>query len=672
MQRPTENKLNKMMGILVIGLLFLSWCFFTIAYKGLLFLVGGFICAMAALFIYMRCHRIVFVEESESFRRDLTIVDTFIIAVGLIMAVGTIRDSFAVTATEKVRITDIAGVDIDMSRQVVGAALLIWSLSVLLYRLSSTDVIYRSIKSKLKAVPGILTEHKWFVVLLIVATALCYDPDWRHYRWDGCLYYIATKRINPTSISGMSMYSHLSQFHGLIMLFFDYLIRDTQTAMYAANISLFVLGSVFFYRILRRIMPGHDEIEYVLGTAVYLFSPYYLGMVTYFSLDYTLMCLAPIVFYFLLEKRWILFSVASIFFCFTKEPAILIFGMMCLGEVLNDLLIRKKTIKDILSTIHYYYMAIIGVMWLMIFKMLGPWSGGESSVGFEANYATDKLKALYVLNFHWVIVIIVVLCIIYGLAKKWFSSDDTGWLLPIALSGVGFTVFSIFFNTVNHPRYIDIVPFILYLLMAVLIMRVKEGKKGHEVFSGSILAVIAAAMLVSCFVTADPLSKSLFRTINAGSTDIIMTSDVVGDGSVYNRQALGMESAYSMALCDAIKSGNIIISLSDSKSTYEADGMSESLVIKDGYLTLDQNMNTNTKTRTADAESGTIPYKITYITSKAQLSDLAEPGDSVSIIFPAYIDETAYGGVFDNLEKKSCKEYDYRGWKINCIEGIVR
>ena len=121
-------------------------------------------------------------------------------------------------------------------------------------------------------------------------------------------------------------------------------------------------------------------------------------------------------------------------------------------------------------------MMLPGILWLATLAILGIWSGGESSVGFEADYTIDKLKTLYILNFGWIFVIIIGLGIAIGISLVKYKQIDWKFAFLLVYVLVGFTLFSLVFRTANHPRYSDAVPYCLYILAALIILGMPDNK----------------------------------------------------------------------------------------------------------------------------------------------------------------------------------------------------
>ena len=280
--------------------------------------------------------------------------------------------------------------------------------------------------------------------------------------------------------------------------------RDTGIALYVMNVALMLMSITYFYKIIKHCLPDKRQWFQVLLTAVYACSPYLLGMMPYYNLDFACQCLAVPVIYYIICKKWVLLTFFALCFCFTKEPAILVYGALCVGTVTVDIVEDRgytlaMRIRRCFSRAYYYIMAMPGVLWLSTYKMLGPWSAGESAVGIDMSYIFAKLKNLYLLNFNWVFTIAAVIGIVLMICRK---DRETGKVLfPLICAQAAFTGFSCLFQTVNHPRYNDTNQVTLYL-MALILLCTYTKKLVSSIFGG----IMSLLLMMSSFYTIDPVS----------------------------------------------------------------------------------------------------------------------------------------------------------------------
>lgn len=418
--------------------------------------------------------------------------------------------------------------------------------------------------------------NQWhFLIFLLITAVLCVDRNVFQYRWDGLLYYLTCRDLSLDSLSSLAIYGHIAQTYGAMVQVGNVIFGDTKVAMLLVNVGLLFIGITYFYKLLQSYIPHKKQIFYIIFTMVYAWSPFLLGMVHYYSLDFGCQCLFPPVLYYLKKKKWVFFELFSLLFCFTKEPAIIVYGMVCVGAVIEDML-KDDDCSFGAKVLHcfrrgqYYIMVLPGIFWLVTYKMLGPWSAGEGGISLDIAYIGKKCKNLYLLNFNWIFTLMLLCSIILIIKqKKYYVFKE---VLSLLLAQIGFTMFSCVFKTVNHARYNDTNQITLYLLTLIMLSIFITKEMVVEV-TGSIVAVL---MLVSCFWTIDPVTYMIYPRYKVGAATLISTSaSPLGDGMIYNRQMLGMEKALDLAMEDVVGSDTMICFPAIDNNAYSFDGMSE-------------------------------------------------------------------------------------------------
>jgi len=273
------------------------------------------------------------------------------------------------------------------------------------------------------------------------------------------------------------------------------------------------------------------------------------------------------------------------------------------------------------------------------------------------DYTIDKLKTLYVLNFSWIFVIIIGLGIVTGLTLVKYVQVDWKFAFLLIFVLVGFTLFSIVFRTANHPRYSDAVPYCLYILAVLLILGIPDNR----LMSYSILSVLSVTMLVSSFLTIDPISLRAFDTVYVGKARMVKTSSLFGDGSIYNRQALWMEKPYSDAIKDSLDDDTGIVVLTYENAIYDIDGMTEQLVVSNDHCTTTHFWDEGREIRLPIKDEGSKSFEITFVGDINTVTDLFKEEETVSIIYPNYLNVEDYIDLNENVQNVFIQEYQYRG-----------
>lgn len=641
------NGITTALCILIALFSYLGWCFLTISYRGIFFLyLFVFINCLVtlgytAVFLYIRSYPIYF--------RQLNKVNGLIFVLFSLVTARTAKNLFAEGSYEIL--------EIQILWLIVSAALLIVNL------FSHHKGIYRIDRRE-------VLQYRYIALLLVIVGILCVINASDQFKWDGLLYYKTIQTTSFYSLSSMAVYGHISQTYGFIMSIFSTLIGNTATAMLFANIALLLSSIFFFYLLIKKILPKETEIIYLGGAAIYAFSPFFLGMVNYHNPDFVLQCLLPIVFYYTIEKKWIYQFFAALLFCFTKEPAVIIYAALCLGVALKEMMSYEckrigGVLKRVFMTKEYYVMIIPCILWLITYKLLGPWSAGNGAFKLSISYVLEKLKVLYILNFNWVFLAIEIIGIMLALKGNRKLRGSYRMILPVFFIQLLFTAFSCMFETVNHPRYSDSNMFCLYLIAVVTIICCLQ-----EFIKKSTLYILTGFMLVSSFYTIDIISLSVFPNINVGNEKMLFTqSPGYGDGMIYNRQMLKMEYALNLALANAVEQNSIICMPALCDSTYFFDGMSEVAYVNGTYFKQLLYWDNKLKKRYTEPNKNRVEIEIYEVSENIDWKAFMEENGNSKITY-IYMDN---GGENAALRLKEClkstgeKTFSHKGWEVKSI-----
>lgn len=516
-------------------------------------------------------------------------------------------------------------------------------------------------------------EHKWLIILLVLTFTLSLESFGIQFKWDGLLYYQACQDLNLYSLSSMAVYGHIAQTFGALIKVGTLLFGDLSKSMQIINIILLLSSSCTFYFLFKFLVPGKSDFIYALATSIYSFSPFLLGMVNYYSLDYFCLNFSVFLFYFAIKRQWLYFFIFSILFCFTKEPAIIIYAGVCVGIVIWDWMQDKemrwqKRIAKTLMCKKYYIMLIPGILWFITYTILGPWSAGNGGVAVDFLYIIEKLKVLYFLNFNWIFVGIIISYFVNCVYKKSsFISMRDGWMVPVFTGQMAFTLFSCAFKTVNHPRYADCSPVVLYMIGIVCILKMKTKVRSI------ILSILMVLMLASSFYTLDPVSKGIFQTVNIGETIMVVPQkEAPGDGMIYNKQMLRLEQAMNLALKNAIEEERLVIFPAIGGSTYYFDGMAEviNIPVKE-YGENVEHWNRDEAKRDWKVEDNTVDFTAYYVWDRWGLEELMQDWYGKNNFKSYFYLPFAGEELVEEIEKEYSvlekKVYKYKGWSVREI-----
>jgi hypothetical protein len=625
-------------GILAILALYFTWCVSTITYKGGIYNIIHFICTALTAFLYIICN-VIFIKywNEKKLRSQIQVLNIALLMFFILLTIYDILENSSVLTV---------------------ASNLIWvTTTVIVYYLMPINA-----KIALKKLQDNLKANCLIVFLLIISTILTVYPTMLQFKWDGALYEQACRNMNIHSMSSIAAYAHISHGYGVLFCVADMVIGDTQMAMAMVNVFMYLCSICAFNGIIRHTVPNRKRITYLLATAVYAFSPYTLGMVNYYSLDYATLCLFVCMLYFTLKEQWILQFVAALFTCFTKEPAIVSYGGFCVGIVVVDFIQNDNKnsidkIRDIITKPQYYLMLVTGILWIITYMFLGGWSAGEGYVALDGSYIVQKNLVLYVLNFSWLFILV---CIIgYRSVFKNVKLE-----LPMFVSTFCFTIFSIVFKTSNHARYTAQIPAVLYVIGVVVVLYMFK-----DVISDIILTVMALLLITSSYMTIDPVSKICFRAVDVGNMEMISTGTLIpGDSMIYNKQMLGFEYAINQAVGDALENDCMVIMPTYNNVPNLFDGLMQYMETQDyGYMA-DTYWLEDANMRTKYEDGDTREFTIYELNSDADILQLPlEESEKHCFIYSELLGEDRALEIQELYPDAEYREYNAKGWTVSML-----
>ena len=626
-----------------------AWCCSTLYYKGKVSGLVYLIISLCAAICYAKCilHSVLQYKESKTENNILSqikIVNVLVLFLFGGMFLGDIKSQ------EK----DLLYILIDC----------VWMIFTIWLMLKCN----MKIKFEFRKIVDNIMCDKFLWILILIVLCLAIEPGKIQVRWDGAFYERECRNVmNIHSLSTLGAVGHLSQAFGVLYCLGYTLLGDSKLTLATLNI-FFYLGSIVgYYHLVELICPKTEKTTRVIGTMAYAFSPFLLGMVNYYSLDYMPMCLFVWVIFFAYKKYWILHFVTASCFVFTKEPIITAYAGICLGLLISDWKVNDcRKIKDkvwcLLRKPQYYFMLMVGFVWLAMFLMFAGW-GGSGSFGINPSYMIEKVKVLFLMNYNWLLCIITALSIIQILVKK--KITNIMWSLPLIVSVILYTVFNLFYITVNHARYSAIVPVALNLVCfgyATIVLK--------EIWIKSGTLIISALMLISCFKTVDPVSLHIFDTMNTGTEIMITTSEkIIGDMMIYNKQMLGEEDAFNQALEYAITEGAVIYIPTYNYSMYHFDGSMLSAKEEEGYYSVETWWNKKKKRREVYQTKECISFEINeiYGDTNSIITKAHQKGNKVCYIYASWLGEEQAEKLKANLKGVESRQFQKNGWIIKAL-----
>jgi len=293
------------------------------------------------------------------------------------------------------------------------------------------------------------------------------------------------------------------------------------------------------------------KLNALLGAVCYGVNPYVFGLVATINTD------IPAIWFFCFavcaweydKKALFLFS-SWLFMC-TKEPNAIVFlfmGVYCIWQVFKDKAFSSSDRKSVIMLF-----GILGVIWLLYYFAPGRDSyiasmdsiindSGLHTFGFTIENLIIKIKQIFLLNFTWIYLVIVIgVCIIHR--KNGASLSNCTYYL-LLISFIGSLLFHFTYLDYAAPRYSALAS-IFIVIFALCIVGEWEGRCRLWVYS-----TIIVLSLLQNYKSVDVLSAAAIGTIPFGENGEVICHNNIGfwEGAMYNFEYFYYQEAFERTL----------------------------------------------------------------------------------------------------------------------------
>ncbi len=511
-------------------------------------------------------------------------------------------------------------------------------------------------------------ELRWDITILVVIFAILLIFSYEkvsYYLWDGHLLFNLFEQYEKeveVSLRSFSLFEHLSYSFAFVGFCLTKIFGSAVVAINVYGRLLLIVGAYGFYRLLRFVFKDCKPIVIGLMTLAYCMSPYYLGLSSYCYPDYAIWCVAPLLTYLLYSNKSILTALTGFYFVFIKETALITFVALVVAFYISGCISKKRVIHDFWRYILYAFPCVV---WFLCYLFIGHWNG-EGGFGFKPEYVIERTKALFLINFNWVFVILAIV----GLAGLIIIKSNRKYLnyyLPTLFSALSYYAFTVLFETINHARYIDSLIFQIYFLAAFTVMLLPKNVEIRYIGA----AVIGSILMISSYYTIDPLMIKSFQHVSVGKKEMIYTTpgEILSDGMVYNREYLGFGYAIDMALKDIVSDDSAVIFFpaGNKCNSWFFDAMGVYIDLEDETEVLRKEpWNRKKATRMCSLYDTNNEWFDIHVIKDEYDFDLEEAECGYYIYLDCYGKELA-DRILDNMKVLSMDEYVSRGWTVKRI-----
>lgn len=443
------------------------------------------------------------------------------------------------------------------------------------------------------------------IILLAFFTIRCFYLDTVP-RWDAASYWGALmSAVNATLhlsswtqlpriiLDTYNAFGHPSMgYYGLLVLgqLYDF---PNLFMLNMTNILLAMLSIFSVYKILRWFLPEDRYLaEVLIATTMYALEPLFFGCSIYLNTDFPVLVFFTTSIACLLYGRYGWFTISSLFMIFSKEPGVMFWASTVGGVFLYSswLFLQnwRKGISFNLSRLLPPFRDSNSSIWSGIFCLIclllpgvafklfsiaqrgAMWVGGTgfkfdsngmNCFGFNQRLMANRAGEIFVLDFHWITTLLVVVALLIGLGRffeirrnsstsiyqagRSLPANRLWGLLPIVCTFLIFVAFNLTYITYIIPRYVVPSGFFLILFVVLALQFATNSRKIRI----ATLTVICVLFTIQTFRTIDPLSKLAFGTAPFNNHKILQIDspgEAVGNGFVYNSEFTAVDKLFNL------------------------------------------------------------------------------------------------------------------------------
>lgn len=304
-----------------------------------------------------------------------------------------------------------------------------------------------------------------------------------------------------------------------------------------ANLFIYLVTIYYVFRIAGHFWKKQNSDLPAIIAVMFVASPLVIGLCQEVSLDSIMTCFFIWMIGSWLDSQYCLTFFNSMLLCFTKENSAVLLAGFIFGLILYDIYkmavlhqVIRLPLKTVLrDALIFFYPPVMLVLNFLLYNSSwgqiedGPskkMMGSLNSIQINPGYILFKLKELLILNFKWVVVLVIVWGTIAVLSRRrtlLFSRAG----MAVLCSFIFFIVFQLFYFTYPNYRYYSPDAFFAVLFVGYTLVYCMQNRR---VVTNVIASALSVLFFVQSFFQIDPLSNLSFKRVSAGNGDLISLS----------------------------------------------------------------------------------------------------------------------------------------------------
>ena len=392
-----------------------------------------------------------------------------------------------------------------------------------------------------KKIPVWIWRNKYYVILFTIFIILCLEMFNKGIKWDSRVYYqslvdLSDFTLSPSDINLFKVSEHLSLAYALIYGVGEVLSPGTAVGIRLISVILLLVVTVLFALIIKKIVKNSNPLVVFLSSAAFLFVPVIWGPIHEINPEILLLVSFIGVLFCCYYNYYILGVLFGIFLVFSKETGAVLLGGVIVGLLIQKIIERRLFCLDSLKKILCLFIPEVFFLYMYAMDKTG-WAGkttietgadGDLINVWKMNMTIiiNKMKQMFVMNFNWVILLLIVVLFVVALVKKRIHFDVK--VMPLLVSFVLLFFLQTMYITYMFPRYIILVYFFEYLLLVYLVCSLN-----NKILGAVLIGIMIVLNIVSTYYTVDIVTLKMFYNVNIGNTVVASDAEVISYDKVY-------------------------------------------------------------------------------------------------------------------------------------------
>ena len=382
--------------------------------------------------------------------------------------------------------------------------------------------------------------------------------------WDGAIYFnqllnsIEYNQLNGFNIENFNVCNHISMFYflylslGQILDFGNHILLNFQITL------LSIVSLYYLYQIFNYFFKGHI-LQNILFIIMFSINPMFIATSININLDYPVLLFFICFFYGLIYQNKTVLLISSFFMMFTNFSGIyfLVVSIFFFGIIF--FFAKDKLKSRIKNTILVLIIPLLSLSFFYIQKHFAKgnlisdrWIDTNRndliSLFFEFSLVKARFVQIFILNFHWIISLVIISFMIYYLffmkvenQKRTVLTEKNVYLFLMIFQFIFLLMIYFKYFTFTNPRYVLHSIFFTSFFFFYSIVRFL---KNHRIIQITIFSFIILLFSIQNFFSLDPISKLIYETFQFGNKSLYKMVSITNEGMgiggrdqlVYNTQ----------------------------------------------------------------------------------------------------------------------------------------